>query len=172
MPLRSDWSEEACPIARAIEVVGDPWTLLILREALSGARRFEDFSGRLRASDNILAARLTRMVADGLLSARPYSGGDRPRREYVPTEAAAATVPLLQALAAWGNSHRATPAGQPRFQVICGACGQVSERAEVCESCGALLDIDHGVSWSRPDIATGDPITLTASRAVDGSLPE
>ncbi len=162
MPLRSDWSEAACPIARAIEVVGDPWTLLILREALSGARRFEDFKRHLDASDNILSARLARMVDDGLLQARPYSAGERPRREYVPTTAAGATLPVLQALAAWGHSYRGLAAEQPRFEVICGVCGRVSGRAEVCESCGAFLDIDHGVSWSRPDLRSGDPITLAA----------
>jgi DNA-binding HxlR family transcriptional regulator len=162
MALRSDWSEATCPIARAIDVVGDPWTLLILREALSGARRFEDFKRRLQASDNILAARLAQMVADGLLQARPYSGGDRPRREYLPTRTAADAVPILQALAAWGHDHRGTPADQPAFEVICGSCGRVSGRSEACEHCGALLDVDHGVAWSRPDILDGKSITLTA----------
>jgi DNA-binding HxlR family transcriptional regulator len=136
--------------------------LLILREALSGARRFEEFKGRLDASDNILAARLARMVSDGLLETRPYSAGDRPRREYVPTRAAADAVPILQALAAWGHSHRETSAERPRFEVICGACGSVSRRSETCEHCGSLLDIDHNVSWSRPDVLGGEAITLTA----------
>lgn len=166
MPLRSDWSAETCPIARAIEVVGDPWTLLILREALSGARRFDDFKRRLQASDNVLSSRLSQMVADGLLQPRPYSAGERPRREYVPTEAAADALPVLQALAVWGHSHRGTSAERPRFEVICGACGRASARSEVCEHCGVLLDIDHGVSWSRPDRSDGTPIRLSAG-AID-----
>ncbi len=67
MPLRSSWADQPCPIARGIDALGDPWTLLILREALTGASRFDDFRGRLDIADNILTARLKAMVEGGLL---------------------------------------------------------------------------------------------------------
>ncbi|MBQ1023453.1 helix-turn-helix domain-containing protein [Micromonospora sp. C95] len=150
MALRSDWSGEVCPIARAIDVIGDPWTLLILREALTGARRFDDFKRRLDASDNVLAARLASMVDQGLLEPRPYSSGQRPRREYVPTQAAADAIPVLHAYANWAHRHRPSDAEQPPFEVRCGRCEHPSAGVEVCERCGEPLDIDHGVAWRRP----------------------
>ncbi|WP_125131169.1 helix-turn-helix domain-containing protein [Microbacterium sp. 10M-3C3] len=150
MPLRSDWSAEACPIARGIDAIGDPWTLLILREAVSGARRFDDFKRRIAASDNVLAARLATMVEQGLLETRPYSEGARPRHEYVPTEAGADAVPVLQAYAAWAHRHRPSANERPPFAVVCGVCGETSERAETCAHCGAALTVDNGVQWRRP----------------------
>jgi DNA-binding HxlR family transcriptional regulator len=163
MPLRSDWSAEVCPIARGIDAIGDPWTLLILREALSGARRFEDFKRRIAASDNVLAARLATMVEQGLLEARPYSEGVRPRHEYVPTEAGADAVPVLQAFATWAHRHRPSDAERPQFAVVCGVCGETSERSEICAECGADLSVAEGVRWRRPGPDRGEPVLLSAS---------
>ena len=67
MPLRSDWSAATCPIARSLDVVGDPWMLLILRHALLGVRRYEDFRTGLGVADNVLSRRLPAMVDAGLL---------------------------------------------------------------------------------------------------------
>lgn len=161
MPQRSDWGDQACPIARGIDAVGDPWTLLILREALSGARRFDDFKRRVGASDNVLAARLAAMVEDGLLVQRAYSGGDRPRREYIPTEAAADALPILHAFAAWSQTHRPPPPGRRAFSVSCRRCRHVTQRVEFCDSCGAALDVDN-VSWFRPDRGAGREVELAA----------
>lgn len=163
MPLRSDWSAEICPIARGIDAIGDPWTLLILREAVSGARRFDDFKRRIAASDNVLAARLATMVDEGLLETRPYSEGARPRQEYVPTEAGADAVPVLQAYATWAHRHRPSQAEQPSFAVVCGACGATTERSETCAACGAALTVAEGVKWRRPGPNRGEPVTLSAS---------
>ena len=161
MALRSDWSEEACPMARGIDAIGDPWTLLILREALAGARRFDDFKRRIAASDNILAARLATMVQQGLLETRPYSAGSRPRHEYLPTQAAADAAPVLQAYAAWAHKHRPCAQKAPPFAVVCGVCGATSDRAEVCASCGALLTVENGVAWQRPGGWQGRKVQLT-----------
>ena len=73
MPLRSDWSGNVCPIARGIDAGGDPWVLLILRESLAGARRFDDFKRRMDAADNVLSSRLSSMVSSGLLETRAYT---------------------------------------------------------------------------------------------------
>lgn len=161
MALRSDWSDEACPIARGIDVIGDPWTLVILREALAGARRFDEFKRRVGASDKTLAARLSKMVEDGLLEARPYSAGAQPRREYAPTEKAADAVPVLQAYAAWAHKHRPSENEEPRFAVVCGTCSASTERVEICDACGAALDVSHGVTWQRPGGWDGSRVVLT-----------
>ncbi len=161
MPQRSDWSDQPCPIARGINVVGDPWTLLILREALSGARRFDEFKRRVGASDNILAARLAAMVADGLLVQRPYSQGDRPRQEYVPTGAAADALPILHAYAAWSHAHRPSPAEEPVFTVSCRTCGHSTDRVEFCDNCGAALAVGN-VVWARPGRWQGRAVDLSA----------
>ncbi|KYH43841.1 hypothetical protein AZH51_02320 [Branchiibius sp. NY16-3462-2] len=165
MALRSDWSDDVCPVARAIDAIGDPWTLLVLREALAGARRFEQFKRRLTAADNVLAARLSRMVEQGLLEARPYSAGGRPRHEYVPTRAAEDAVPILQAYAAWGHAHRPSESENPRFETICGKCGSTSQRAEVCEFCGELLSVENGVVWQRPGGWDGRRVQLTGAES-------
>lgn len=165
MALRSDWSNEACPIARGIDAIGDPWTLVILREALAGARRFDEFKRRVGASDNTLAARLAKMVEDGLLEARPYSAGSQPRREYAPTELATDAVPVLQAYAAWAHKHRPSKNEDPKFAVICGNCGEHTARVEICDICGAALDVSHGVAWQRPGGWKGSQVVLTGERS-------
>ncbi|WP_328764335.1 winged helix-turn-helix transcriptional regulator [Streptomyces sp. NBC_00272] len=83
-------------------MVGERWALLVVREALAGARRFDEFRDRLRMSENTLARRLTELTASGVLRRTQYSL--KPARfEYLLTEQGRALVPVLAALAAWGN---------------------------------------------------------------------
>ena len=97
MPLRSDWSEATCPIARSLDVVGDPWVLLVLREALTGATRFDDFRVALGVADNVLSRRLSAMVEGGLLVRSPYVDEHRTRHEYLLTDAGRDLLPVVQA---------------------------------------------------------------------------
>jgi DNA-binding HxlR family transcriptional regulator len=83
MALRSDWSNENCPIARSLEVLGDPWVMLVLRQAFSGVRRFEQFREQLGVADNVLSKRLSTLVDAGLLRRVPYQDQRRTRHEYV-----------------------------------------------------------------------------------------
>src|SRR4051812_29920806 len=106
MPLRSDWSEARCPIARSLEVLGDPWSLLVLRQAFSGVRRFDDFRDQLGVADAVLSRRLSALVDAGLLDKVAYRDGRRSRHEYVLTDAGADTFPVLTALAQWGERQR------------------------------------------------------------------
>ena len=106
MPLRSDWTGEKCPIARSLEVLGDPWVMLVLRQAFSGVRRFEQFRDQLGVAENVLSKRLSTMVDAGLLRRVPYRDRRRIRHEYVLTEAGADTFPIVTALAQWGERHR------------------------------------------------------------------
>ncbi len=104
MGRTADYSRQSCPIAATLEVVGDPWTLLILRDAFNGTRRFEQWQERLGVARNVLASRLKALVAHGVLEPRQYS--DRPpRQEYLLTPKGRDLRPLLLTLYDWGERH-------------------------------------------------------------------
>ena len=112
MPLRSDWSEATCPIARSLDVVGDPWVVLVLREALTGSTRFEQFRGALGVADNVLSRRLAGDGRGGLLTRAPYDdrqpdprGVPPHRRRRRPAAGAARARPVGGAAPA--RTHRA-----------------------------------------------------------------
>jgi DNA-binding HxlR family transcriptional regulator len=83
MPLRSDWSGHNCSIARGVDILGDPWTILILRELFFGNGRFDAIRARLNVADSVLTKRLAGLVQAGLLEKRAYDDGGRTRQEYV-----------------------------------------------------------------------------------------
>ncbi|GGM00015.1 winged helix-turn-helix transcriptional regulator [Nakamurella endophytica] len=153
MPLRSDWSAELCPIARTLDVVGDPWALLVLRQALSGARRFEEFRSALGIADNVLSRRLRTLVEQGLLERSPYTDSGRTRDEYLLTPAGSDLLPVVHALLLWGEKHRPHDDPAVRMAIVHRGCGQVSRYAEVCSECGEELrpdDVTWRKSWREP----------------------
>lgn len=93
-----------CPIARSLERVGEWWSILILRDALRGFTRFDEFQQNLGIAPNMLTRRLTALVEAGLLERRRYSEHP-PRDEYLPTECGRDFEPVLVAFLAWGNRH-------------------------------------------------------------------
>jgi DNA-binding HxlR family transcriptional regulator len=95
-----------CPIARSLGPLGDPWALLILRDAFYGLTRFDEFEQSLGVAPNILSGRLKQLVGDGLLERHRYSEHP-PRYEYRLTEAGRDTRPVALALMEWGNRHLA-----------------------------------------------------------------
>lgn len=108
----SDLSDEGCPVARAMSVVGDRWTLLILRDTLFGVRRFDDIQKRLGITRHVLSDRLKRLEAHGLLERHLYQ--ERPSRyEYRPTKAGKAFVPVMQAISGWANGHLPVSGPEP-----------------------------------------------------------
>ena len=104
-----------CPIARSLERVGEWWSILIMRDALHGFTRFDEFQKSLGIAPNMLTRRLNALVEDGLLERRRYSERP-PRDEYVPTARGRDFRPVLLALMAWGNKHFA-PEG-PIVQLV------------------------------------------------------
>ena len=99
-----EFSTGPCLVGRALALVGDPWSMLILRDAGMGLSRFEQFRSSLGMAPNILARRLRALTENGLLEKQSYS--DRPpREEYRITEAGRDFLPILHALAAWGGRH-------------------------------------------------------------------
>jgi|SRR5271165_6214041 len=131
---RLSYSTENCSIRRTLEIVGERWTLLILREAFYGVRRFEDFVRLLGSPRDVLSRRLRALVEDGILERRPYrEPGSRARTEYRLTTKGRELFPVLVALMDWGDRWTADPAG-PAAQVIHNDCG---ERVSVTLACAA-----------------------------------
>jgi DNA-binding HxlR family transcriptional regulator len=148
-PLRSDWSTSTCPIARSLDVVGDPWIMLILREAMLGSRRYEQFRSSLGAADNVLSRRLQAMVDAGLLERVPYRAPKRTHHEYRLTEAGTDLLPILHALVLWGEKHTSSPLGDVHLSIVHTRCGQTSSTPDICSHCGDVLRADE-VAWHRP----------------------
>jgi DNA-binding HxlR family transcriptional regulator len=138
--LPHTYEGQNCSIARTLELVGERWTLLIIRDVFLGHRRFDELQARLGVARNVLSNRLGRLVDAGILERVRYR--ERPERhEYRLTEAGRElSVPLL-ALMHWGDRHVA-PAGPPRIAEHAGCGGLVVEQ-HVCTECGAALDADE-----------------------------
>ncbi|WP_282072448.1 winged helix-turn-helix transcriptional regulator [Janibacter hoylei] len=149
MPLRSDWSDELCPIRRSLDVLGDGWVLLIVRDVLHGRGRFDVLRESLGISDAVLSRRLRAMVEAGLLERVDYDDGGRTRQGYAATEAAAELLPVLQQLAIWGERHTPTPSGGGHMALIHEDCGRETTRGETCSHCGEAL-VPEQMSWDKP----------------------
>ncbi|MED5622055.1 winged helix-turn-helix transcriptional regulator [Ideonella sp. BN130291] len=103
MPLRTAFSEMNCSLARALDQMGDPWALLILRECLIGVERFDDFQQALGVARKVLADRLARLTTHGLLERVPLDGSGK-RAAYRLTDKGHALVPALVAVMQWGDT--------------------------------------------------------------------
>jgi DNA-binding HxlR family transcriptional regulator len=149
-PRRGD-ARGPCPIGRAIDVLGDRWTLLVLRNATVGMSRFDEFKADLGIADNILSDRLRQLVEHGLLAKRPYraGGGGRTRSEYRLTEAGAAILPVLHALQDWGSTHTGPAEPTAPMQVVHRACGEPFEPGRDCPRCGVPVPREQE-AWLRP----------------------
>jgi DNA-binding HxlR family transcriptional regulator len=151
MPV-SDLENDTCSIARTASLIGDRWTLVILRQAFAGIRRFDDLQRSLGVSPALLSNRLTLLVDAGLLAKRPYADVRRTRHEYALTERGMGAYTLLQAMRAWGDEHLA-PDGPFMYYTHTG-CGGHAEVTLACEDCGQELtarDITplRGPGWPR-----------------------
>ena len=130
---RKSFSEMHCSVAQCLEVVGEWWSMLILRDAFFGVTRFDQFQERLGISRNILNQRLAGLVGAGVLAKVPYSDHP-PRYDYRLTDKGRDLWPVLTAMRQWGDKYEA-PDGPP-VKLIHRNCGQVSDAVLVCSSCG------------------------------------
>jgi DNA-binding HxlR family transcriptional regulator len=150
----SELGEENCPVARALSVVGDRWTLLVLREAFRRVRRFEAFQTRLGVTRPVLADRLRKLVEAGVLDKKPYQ--ERPlRHEYRLTEKGRALNPVLMALLVWGDQHLRGADETPSMQLRHTTCGHVMRPAMVCPDCGESLT-SHTVQMVADEAGSRD----------------
>jgi len=135
---RAEYSDTNCSVGRALELVGDRWTMLILREAFFGVRRFEAMQRNLGIARNVLTDRLHKLVAHGILSLEQYQ--ERPaRHEYRLTEKGLGLYAPIVTLMAWGDEHLADPEGPP-LVLRHAACGCETTPTLTCACCGEPLD--------------------------------
>ena len=113
-PEALDWSTEGCTIERTAEVIGDRWSLVILREVLSGIRRFDQLTVRTGIPRQVLTGRLERLLDQGILRRDPYrEPGQRQRMEYRLTDKGIDLYPVFVAMQQWGDRYLAAPGGPP-----------------------------------------------------------
>lgn len=147
-------------MARALELIGERWTLLIVRDSLFGVRRFSDFQTHLEVSKAVLAQRLSGLIDAGLLTREPQGG----REEYVPTAALEDLWPVVYALNDWGEKRVSSPGGARR-EFLHAACGTLLQGAGICPTCG-VAPKPREVS-TRPGPGIGETVRAnTVSRAL------
>jgi DNA-binding HxlR family transcriptional regulator len=132
--LQRDYPNQVCSIARSLEVIGERWTLLILRDAILGLTRFEEFQESLGIASNVLTSRL-KLLSDEQVLER-VADPERPGRpKYVLTAKGAELGPALVLLMKWGDRHYPMPGGPPRLTLHRGCGGNVGPDF-LCERCG------------------------------------
>ena len=142
MGRTADYSRQSCSIAATLEVIGDPWTLLVIRDAFQGVSRFEQWQERLGVARNVLAARLKTLVQHGVLEPRLYSERP-PRNEYVLTQKGKDLSDVLMTMQGWGAKHlygeldagvsfkHTTSGAELNPRLACACCGELVRRRDI-----------------------------------------
>jgi DNA-binding HxlR family transcriptional regulator len=135
--LKSDYEGQICSIAKTLELIGERWTMLVIRDVFNGRRRFGEMQQSLGVARNVLASRLQRLVEEGILERRPYQERP-PRHEYFLTEKGLDLWPTMVALLEFGDRHLSRDDGPPLVlrHKECG--GRVNGRG-ICERCDQVL---------------------------------
>jgi DNA-binding HxlR family transcriptional regulator len=139
--LERSYPRQVCSIARALEVLGERWTLLILRDAVFGLTRFEEFQESLGIASNVLTDRLKLLCAEGVLERLPDD--ERPGRpRYQLTEKGHEAAPALITLMKWGDRHYPNAGGPPRLTIHGGCGGRVGGDLR-CKRCGDRVGFEE-----------------------------
>jgi DNA-binding HxlR family transcriptional regulator len=173
--LGQDYANQTCSIARALEVVGERWTLLILRDVLLGRHRFDELVDSVGVTRTVLTHRLRHLVDEGVLERRPYQR--RPERyAYHLTDKGRQLTPVIAQLMWWGDRHYPEPGGPPRLLVHAG-CGSGVEATYRCTGCHTELGPDEVVAVPGPGLprqpagsAAARPGGSVAQGGLDGGL--
>jgi DNA-binding HxlR family transcriptional regulator len=144
---RKSFSDMDCSVAQCLEVVGEWWSMLIVRDAFFGVTRFDDFQRSLGISRNVLRQRLGHLVAAGILKKVPYSERP-PRSEYRLTDKGRDLWSVLTAMRQWGDRY-ASPKGK-RIELVHKGCGATTDVEYVCKSCGELVTARDVVAVDGP----------------------
>lgn len=140
--------EEQCSIARTVGVIGDRWSLLILRDCFLRVRRFDEFQERLGITRHLLSDRLKKLVSYGVLRRTPYQ--DAPKRyEYVLTQKGLDLYPIIMAIVHWGDVHMSDERGRPMLHRH-KACGCEFDPVTVCSECRAPVSAKEVVAFPGP----------------------
>jgi DNA-binding HxlR family transcriptional regulator len=146
MPLQSTYRDQDCSVAATLEVVGERWTLLVVRSVMLGSHRFEELRAALGIATNVLQARLTRLVDEGILERRAYQ--ERPPRwEYRLTEKGLALWPVIASLNDWGDAYLRD---EPPLLFRHRDCGGAVDDHRICASCGERLEVADVIAEAGP----------------------
>lgn len=154
--LGNDYKDQTCSIAATLEVVGERWSLLIVRSAMLGVRRFDALQKDLGVARNVLHARLERLIEHGVLERRQYQEHP-PRYEYFLTEKGLDLWPTIVALMQWGDRY-ATPENGPAVVIEHKDCGGALDAHRTCVRCGARVSVRDAVARPGPGAADGHPL--------------
>jgi DNA-binding HxlR family transcriptional regulator len=130
--------EEPCSVARTIAVIGDRWSLLILRECFLRKRRFEAFQSSLGITRHLLAARLKKLVQFGVLRRIPYQESPK-RYEYILTQKGLDLYPIMMSIVHWGDIHMVDARGRPLLHEH-KKCGKLFDPVMTCSACGEPIE--------------------------------
>ena len=154
--LKNDYDGQVCSIAAALELVGERWSLLIVRDVMLGLRRFEELQGNLGIARNVLQKRLARLTEQGLLERRLYQEHP-PRHEYRLTEKGLDLWPTMVSLMQWGDRH-APPAMGPPVILEHRGCGGAVDEHRTCVACGAQLSVRDVRALPGPGALPAHPL--------------
>jgi DNA-binding HxlR family transcriptional regulator len=163
---KAGFGAAACPIARSVAAIGDVWSLLIMRDAIFGVRRFGEFQKNLGLAKNILAVRLKKLVACGILELKPASDGSA-YQEYVPTERGKDLLTVVVALGQWGDRWLVDPS-EPCVKLKEAATGLPVAQLQLLSQEGRPLSIRELAS---PNTVAQAPVKLRAPAAGRGRSP-
>ncbi|WP_107655001.1 winged helix-turn-helix transcriptional regulator [Nocardia suismassiliense] len=144
---RTNFGEMACSIARTLDVIGEPWSPLILRDVWVGLTRFEQLQSELGISRKVLTERLNHLVEHGVLERQAYD--QRPRYEYVLTEKGTELIDLLIVMTGWGDKWQSGTAGPPVLYRH-HACGEISNAELRCAHCNQPMHANDVTSLAGP----------------------
>ena len=166
MPLPNDYTGQDCSLARALEVVGERWTLLIVRDLLYGVRRFNDFRRHLNIPSAVLRDRLNRLVEKGIAQ---RTAGSTSYQEYTPTEAGEQLWPVIWSLMSWGNRFRGT-CDEPRTFTHADCGHAISNRGD-CPKCGTFPPVhDIVIQPKNPQQVTTNVVADAPKDAIGEAL--
>ena len=157
MPKQA-FADISCSIARAVDVIGQRWTPLVVRDLFAGMAKFEGIRRDLGIASNILAARLDELERNGVVERRRYQSTPA-RYEYVLTERGRDLYPVIATLLAWGDKWLSAPDGPPVLTVHAD-CGHATTAKVVCAECGAELNAGNAIHAPGPGAKPGPGTAL------------
>ena len=155
---KQQFADISCSVARAVDVIGQRWTPLLVRDLFAGMTKFEDIRRDLGVASNVLAERLADLEKHGVVERRQYQSAPA-RHEYVLTEKGRDLYPVIVTLLAWGDKWLADDQGPPAL-TIHDECGNVTTARTVCAECGGELNVDNTTAAPGPGAKPGPGTAL------------
>ena len=167
--MSKQFADISCSIARAVDVIGQRWTPLIVRDLFAGMTKFEDIRRDLGIASNVLAARLDELERNGIVERRQYQSAPA-RYEYLLTEKGRDLYPVIATLLAFGDKWLSKPDGPPVLTVHAD-CGKVTNAKTVCAECGGELNARNAIHAPGPGAKPG-PGTALIGQYINSVAPK